>query len=260
MKYLKLFLLFIRYNLVRDMEFRGNFLLLMLVDILWVSFQILLIEMYFQFTTSIFGWSQPQVFVLMGLFRIVKGIIDVFFRPNINQLPVAVNRGELDYILTKPQDSMFLVSVKRHAYTEFSTIVLGLAIFAYGLLLDGTFNFGKIVFLLFLLPFGTIMFYCLLFCFASLSLFIHRLSSTYQYYDILSNLFRFPTDFLGMQIRQLNLILFPLAIVATVPAKFILGKSGWNSVVAMTFISLITLALTRRFWFFALRRYQSASS
>src|SRR3990167_2173024 len=255
MKYLKLFLLFIRYNLVRDMEFRGNFLLLMAVDILWVSFQLLLIEMYFQFTGSIFGWTKPQVFVLMGLFRIVKGIIDVFFRPNINQLPIAVNRGELDFILIKPQDSMFLASVKRHAYTEFSSIVLGVAILAYGLSLETAFYPEKIALLLLFLPFGVIMFYCLLFCFASLSLFIHRLSATYQYYDILSNLFRFPTDFLGMQIRQLNLILFPLAIVATVPAKFILGKSGWSSVFVMALTSSIALALTRRFWFFALRRY-----
>lgn len=260
MKYLKLFLLFIRYNLIREMEFRSNFLLLMAVDILWVAFQILLIELYFQFTGSIFGWSKPQVFVLMGLFRIVKGIIDVFFRPNINQLPVSVNRGELDYILTKPKDSMFLVSIKRHAYTEISTIFLGIAIMAYGLLMIGPLNPSKIIPTLIFLPFGVIMFYCFLFCFACLSLFIHRLEATYQYYDILSNLFRFPTDFMGMQIRQLNLILFPLAIVATVPAKFILGKSDWDSIFAMSFLSLITLALTRRFWFFALRRYQSASS
>ncbi len=260
MKYLKLFLLFIRYNLIREMEFRANFLLLMAVDILWVSFQLLLIELYFQFTDSIFGWTKPQVFVLMGLFRIVKGIIDVFFRPNINQLPIAVNRGELDYILTKPQDSMFLVSVKRHAYTEFSTIVLGAAILIYGLSLAAAFDPAKIALLLFFLPFGVIMFYSLLFCFASLSLFVHRLEATYQYYDILSNLFRFPTDFLGMQIRQLNLILFPLAIVATVPAKFILGKSGWNSILVMALISLTVLALTRRFWNFSLKRYSSASS
>lgn len=260
MKYLKLFLLFIRYNLIREMEFRGNFLLLMAVDILWVSFQILLIEMYFQFTASIFGWTKPQVFVLMGIFRIVKGIIDVFFRPNINQLPTAVNRGELDYILTKPKDSMFLVSLKRHAYTEFSTLILGTAITAYGLSLAGTPDPNKIALLLLFLPFGVIMFYTLLFCFATLSLFIHRLGATYQYYDILSNLFRFPTDFLGMQIRQLNLILFPLAIVATIPAKFILGKSGWNSIPAVSLSGLTALVLTRRFWFFALRRYQSASS
>lgn len=260
MKYPKLFLLFIRYNLIREMEFRSNFFLLVVVDIIWIFFQILLIELYFQFTSLIFGWDKPQVFVLMGLFRIVKGIVDIFFRPNINQLPVSVNRGELDYILAKPKDSMFLVSIKRHAYTEISSIFLGAAITAYGLLMLGPLSPGKIILSLFLLPFGVIMFYCLFFCFACLSLFIHRLEATYQYYDILSNLFRFPTDFLGMQIRQLNFILFPLAIVATVPAKFILGKSGWDSVITMSFLSLTALVLTRRFWFFALRRYQSASS
>lgn len=260
MKYLKVFFILVRYNLVREMEFRGSFFLLMVVDTLWVAFQVLLVELYFQFTPAIFDWNKSEVFVLMGLFRVVKGILDVFLRPNIHQLPLAVNRGELDYLLTKPINSFFLVSSKRHAYTEASTIIWGTVMLIYGLLSSGAFNWADIFWILFTIPFGILMFYSLLFSFATLSLLFHRLQATYNYYDILSNLFRFPTDFLGFQIRELNLILLPLAAVVTIPAKFIIGKSSIDIVLIGIVISLVAFLLTYRFWFFALRRYSSASS
>lgn len=249
-----------KYNLIREMEFRGSFFLLMVVDTLWVAFQVLLVELYFQFTPEIFSWSKPEVFVLVGLFRVIKGILDVFLRPNVHRLPLAVNKGELDYLLTKPMNNFFLVGVKRHAYTEMATIIWGIVMLVYGLSSSGAYNWADIFWILFTIPFGILMFYSLLFSFATLSLFFHRLQATYNYYDILSNLFRFPTDFLGFQIRQLNLILIPLAAVVTIPAKFIIGKSDIGMVLVGITVSLAAFLLTYRFWNFALKHYSSASS
>lgn len=135
MRYMRLLIKLFRYNAAREVEFRANFLILTLVDVIWVVLQIVLIELLFGFTDHIGTWSKAEVLILMGLFRIVKGLFALLFRPNLFQLPILVNREELDKILTKPIESQFLVSLNRVDLAEWAEIVLGGFILFYGLTL-----------------------------------------------------------------------------------------------------------------------------
>lgn len=260
-RYFSLLWNIIKNNLILLMEFRANFFIGLFIDLMWVSLQLIVINIFFQFTDTIVGWSKSDFLVFMGVFRIIKGLFDVFFRPNIHAIPYAVNQGEMDYILTKPVNSLFLSSVRIHQYSESMTIAMGIGILIYGFsIADTPFNPVSLLYLVALVPLGLVIFYCFLLSFAALSIFFQRLRATYNYYDIISNTFRYPLDVLGYNHRFASTLLIPFLVVFTTPAKLVLGKLPPIYLLVEAISSALIFSATYAFWKFALRHYSSASS
>lgn len=261
MRYLRLFFNLMRYNLVRELEYRAHFLLGVMMDLFWVALQLIVIEMYFKFTDNIAGWTKAETLILMGIFRVVKGIFDVYFRPNLFALSQAISRGELDYIITKPVNTLFLVSLKRHQFNQAGTALMGVGILAYAFQIS-TFSFNLTIFsqLILSIVFGLVVFYSAVLAFSTLSIYITRLSAISAYYDVLSNLLRYPTDALGYHTGLISALLLPLAVVATLPAKLVLGKVPETQLFFEAVLSIGIFSVTYLFWNFSLRRYSSASS
>lgn len=260
-KYLTIFSHLIRYNIARETEFRGNFLFLALTAALWVVFYVVVIEVYFRFTDQIVGWSKHEIFVLYGLFRIIKGIFDVFLRPNVNYLPEAIEFGTLDYLLTRPVNPLFLLSVSRHKVSEVSSplvgvFILGYALSIYGVSLPPVAYLGLVVYI----ALGVAVFYCLILAFAILSFFLTRLTAISSIYDVISNALRFPTDALSRRSAAAELLVFPLALAVTWPTKLFLGKIEVWYVGVYILLTLLLFSLVYRFWLIALKNYTSASS
>lgn len=261
MKYFRLLVRLFRYNAAREVEFRANFLILTLVDVIWVALQLVLVELLFGFTDRIGMWSKAEVLILMGLFRIVKGLFSMLFRPNLFQLPTLVNKGELDTLLTKPIESQFLASMNRIDLTEWAEIALGGGILFYGLTLRdqnmSAFFFGQLGVSVIL---GLTMFYSLMFIFSTLSFYIQRLTALSAFYDTLSQVLRYPVDAIGYRHEFLVTFLLPVAIVITTPTKMLLGRASPIEFAGEFAFAGLLLLFTHYFWKHALRRYSSASS
>jgi len=243
------------------MEFRANFFLHAFFDSVWVLVQIGVLQVYFQYTNDISGWTKMEVFALVGAFRTIKGLFDPFLRPNLLSIPGRVNRGQFDYIFAWPVNSQFVVSCAKHLYSDLGSLVSGLAITIYALSnLNLIGNFYTWLTLGIGIICGTVIFYSIFFFFMTFSLFTVRLSATKSLYDILSNLFRWPTDILTFGNRFTEALIVPLAIVSTIPSKIFLGKIPGYYLVLEIFITMLIFALVNRFWQFAIRHYTSASS
>jgi len=145
-RYLKVFLLQLNNNLSIEIQYRKNFVIRILSQLLFVVLQVLLIEIYFRFTNQIGSWSRPEVFLLAGVFRLVEGAFHMFFHENLLSLPETVNQGDMDGLITKPINTLFLVSTRHHQLYEISTYLSGFIIIVYAL---GTSNIS-IIFLSFL--------------------------------------------------------------------------------------------------------------
>ena len=136
-------------NLVREMEFRSNFFLLLFTQMFWTVLQLVLVEVAFQFTGNIVGWTKYEIIALIGFYRIAKGFFDIFFYPNVMYLPDSVNRGELDYVLTRPINSFFLTVTRRQFLENISPVLAGLGILVYAIKASHL-SFGPLTFLLLL--------------------------------------------------------------------------------------------------------------
>lgn len=260
-RYLKLFLALYKNNFVIAMEFRSSFFIALGVTMFQILLQLWLVDIFFRYTDRILDWTRSEVFVLVGMFRVVKGIFDMFLRKNLFGFPHLINQGDFDLILSKPVNSLFLVSLRQHVVTELSAPISGLVILIYALVAYG-FNFSvlSIINIVLLNVLSLVSFYCFFAIFSTLAIFVSRLSAINEFQDVVSQTVRFPLDVLTHKSQILEILLLPLMIMFTYPVKILLGKvPAYHLVLELVFVTAIFVLLIK-FWNFALKRYSSASS
>src|SRR3954465_2563799 len=99
---------------------------------LWSIFSMLLAGLVFSNVRQVAGWDLDRMFVLTGSFLIVEGVGAPLFPPNMQPPPGLVNKGELDFVLTRPISSQFLVSIRYVDFGDLPTAVVGVVYIAIG--------------------------------------------------------------------------------------------------------------------------------
>jgi len=65
---------------------------------------------------------------VMGVYVLMGGVIRSVIQPNMLQLMEDVQKGTLDYVLTKPADGQLLVSVRRVQLWQGVDVLVGTAL------------------------------------------------------------------------------------------------------------------------------------
>src|SRR6267143_3608146 len=103
----------LRNSLIREMSFKTNFLLWMLVEVLWFVGQIVFFGIIFGSVNRIGDWSKWEVVLLVGTHQMIAQLFQAFFFMNISNIPELVRTGKLDSMLVLPIDSQFAASTKQ---------------------------------------------------------------------------------------------------------------------------------------------------
>src|SRR5437762_9544679 len=118
----------LRNSLIRSMSFKVNFLLWMVVEVLWFVGQIVFFSIIFANVDRIGDWSKWEVVLLVGTHQIIGQIFQAFFFVNIANIPELVRTGKLDSLLVLPIDSQFAVSSKQFGLDSVVNAALGGAV------------------------------------------------------------------------------------------------------------------------------------
>lgn len=250
MKLIKMFGTFLRLNIIAEMEFRSNFIIRLLSQFLYVAVQVAMIETYFRFTSSIGSWTRSDVFILAGIFRLVEGGFHILFHTNLMGLSDIVRTGELDSYLVKPINTLVLLGLSRQQWYELSTFISGIFFLIYFLPQHSLLIWLSI---LFWSTLGLICLSSIILIFATLSFYMNRVSAISSIWDAISKVGQFPLDIFGRALA-------PLMVVATIPTRIILEKSGSWDIVTQLFGTLILSYTAYQFWRYSLKHYSSASS
>ena len=119
------------FPLSKAMEFRFDFSFRVFMDFAYYGIQIAFYNVIFLQTTALGGWNRDQALVFMGGYLVVDGIAMTFFSNNLWWLPTAVNRGDLDYYLTRPVSSLFFLTLRDFPANSLINLVFALGILAW---------------------------------------------------------------------------------------------------------------------------------
>ena len=161
-----------------------------------------------------------------------------------------VRLGELDLYMTRPINALFLLSVSKQQWYELSTFASGIFILLYFLPRQTGGLWLTVILFSFL---GLICLYSIMLAISSLSFYLNRFTAISSIWDVISKTNRFPLDIFGR-------VAAPFLLVATIPSRIILGKSGIEDVMVQIARSAILFLLAYKFWQHSLKRYSSASS
>src|SRR5580765_4671397 len=124
-RYIEIYSIMLRNSLIRSMSFKVNFLLWMVVEVLWFVGQIVFFSIIFANVDRIGDWTKWEVVLLVGTHQIIAQIFQAFFFVNIANIPELVRTGKLDSVLVLPVDSQFAVSTKQFGLDSVINAALG---------------------------------------------------------------------------------------------------------------------------------------
>lgn len=262
-RYIEIYSIMLRNSLIREMSFKANFVLWMLVEVLWFCGQIVFFSIIFGNVDRIGDWTKWEVVLLIGTHQMISQLFQAFFFVNVANIPELVRTGRLDSLLVLPVDSQFAVSTKQFGLDSVINAALGGGVVCVSLSKLGIMpNPGLILLYLVALGFGVAVHYSIMLCLAAVSFWIIRAQGlVYGYFNFL-NIARYPDAIFPWLFRLIFGWIVPVVIVANIPARLLiksLGQPAWL-MFHLVAASTIIFCLSRGFWRFALRRYSSASS
>ena len=260
--YLSLYGALCQNSIVRDMQFKANFLLWIVVEWMWFALQLAFIAVLYSHTDRIATWSRWEVVLLTGASQVIQMTFQALFFTNIVNLSDHVRTGRLDFMLLLPVNTRFLVSFRTFdpgslvgVLTGFS--VMGFACMKLGLL-PGP---GQCACFLLLCAAGVLIHYSLMFGLSSLSfLFMRAQGIVWGYYNFF-HIARLPDAAFGGAFRACFTYVIPMLLVTNVPVKFLADKFDHPlEFLPLLGMSALCFWASHLFWSWALSRYTSASS
>ena len=260
-RYLRVYLACWRNCLARELEFRTSFALSAGSTMLWALFSMLLAGLIFSNVRQVAGWDLDRMFILTGTFLLVEGLSAALFHKNMQRLSELVNKGELDFVLTRPISSQFLVSIRYVDFGDLPTAVVGIVYTLIGIgrlgLTPGPLEIGGYVVLV---VSALLSLYAIWFMLVTLVLWTGRINNIAAVVEPFMGLARMPSDIYQGLAKPILTYVLPIAVIATLPSKALLGIAQPEMVPYQVVLAAVLLWASHRFWHYSLRRYTSASS
>jgi ABC-2 type transport system permease protein len=261
-RYLTIYAALWKTSVTREMSFKGNFILWIIVELLWFGLQLSFVSVVFSQTQSIGTWSVWQVVLLTGASNFIQQIYQAFFLVNCTNLSELVRTGKMDFLLMLPINTRFVVSTRQvdissFANAAFAACVMGYA--AHRLHLHPTFLeiFGFAALCLV----GLLIHYSLMFMLASVSFWTVRAQGIVWGYYNLFNIARMPDEAFRGTFKVVFTFALPVLLVSNVPVRVLANKLiSTESCLWLLGLGLAWAVISHWFWRLSLRHYTSAST
>ena len=244
-----------------QLEYQANVLIELLAVAMSLSGSLFLLSLFYGPDQTLGGWSWAQALMVQGLYTVFDGMASTWLRPNLGAIVTHVREGTLDFVLLKPIDSQFWLSLRTLSPAGLPEIGLGFVVATWGAIQAGVvLSPLSVLAALVMLVAGGLILYSLWFLIAATSIWFVK---TWNATEVLRTLLasgRYPLSAYPPALRVLFTFLLPVAFLTTVPVEILLGQMQAGSLILGVLLATTFFALSRSFWLFALRHYTSASS
>jgi ABC-2 type transport system permease protein len=251
-----------RNSVAREMSFKSNFLLWIVVELLWFGLQLSFIGVIYLHTDHIGTWTKWQVMMLVGASQFIQQVFQAFFLTNCSQLSELIRTGRLDFMLLLPVNTRFLISLRQVDLGGFVNAASALGVMGYAAWkLSLAPSAGRIAGFFVLCGAGILVHYSLMFLLACVAFWTVRAQGVVWGYYNLFNIARLPDAAFHGFFKAFFRFGIPMLLVANVPVKLL--TRPLDSPLDMLWLVLMSaacFAVSEFFWRFSVRRYTSASA
>ena len=272
--YFRVLLTFARTSLIRDMTFRGNFLIETISSTSWVFMNLGFYTLIFRYTPMLgegTGWGKYQFFLFLSTTLVINSLMQIFFMRNAHEFSELIRTGTLDFALVKPIDTQFLISLGRVEWSSLGNLAVGLMLMVYALWrVDYVPGPVQVVLYPVYVLSGVAILYSLMITLATTAVWLGRNQTLYNFWFYITNFSRYPMEIyqgsFGTPLRLFFTFIIPVLVVVNVPARLLVrpldpqSPEDWLLPVFAILATVASLAASR--WVFnrALLSYRSASS
>jgi ABC-2 type transport system permease protein len=254
-------LLYLKVGVMNELQYRVNFFVQLLQSLIQVGTGLVMLSLVYSHTNELNGWTQSELLSLLGVQILLGGFIHMFIQPNMEILMQDVQQGTLDHLLTKPEDSQVLVSVRQVRIWQIVEAISGLVLLVAGLTgVQGSIGVIDALAFAFALVVGGVLVYCFWLIVTIGAFWVVRIEHVLELFEGIYQTGRWPVGVYPGWLRYSVTFLVPVAFAVTVPAEALTSKLHWPTLVLSVCFAGALFAFTRWFWHFGLRNYSGASA
>jgi len=261
-RYLGIYFALWKNSVTREMIFKGNFLLWIIVEFLWFGLQLSFVGVLYLQTNNIGTWTKWEVVLLVGASHFIQQIFQAFFLINCVNLSELIRSGKLDFLLLLPVNARFVVSLRQVDLGAFVNAASALAVMGYAAHKLGLAPSAVQIFGFFALSLaGVVIHYSLMLLLASVSFWTVRAQGMVWGYYNLFQVARLPDEAFRGLFRAVFTFAIPMLLVSNVPVRVLADKlSRPQPLLLLVAMTAICFVVSEWGWRQSVRRYTSASS
>ncbi len=215
----------------------------------------------YHYREGIAGWNRDEGLLVLGAFVLLEGLVGAVVEPNLRAIVEHVRLGTLDFVLLKPIDAQWFVSIQRTAPARLPDALAGAALLVFAASrLPTPPGALSVLLCVLLLASGFLIIHALWMFVASLSFFFVRVDNLSWLIRALLDAGRWPLPFYRGGVRVLFTVVLPVGLMTTWPAEALRGSLAPTAVAQALLTAGTYTLLARLAWVAALRHYSSASS
>lgn len=261
LRYLKLVGLFARVSVQDNAAYRVDFVVHLVLAVLQLGGELLGIWIIFSNTPSLGGWGPFEMLALLGVFRVMAGVIAMVIAPNMRAMMEEIRDGKLDFAILRPVNTQFLLSARRFVLWNAADIAIGLMMIAFAAgRLAGRIDPGRVGLFVVMLSAGVVIIYSFWLALGTLAFWFTRITNIEMVFWNVFEAGRYPVQIYHPWVRWGLTYLVPLAFLTTFPAGALMGKLSAVNVAAAVVAAIASLLAASAFWRYGLRHYSGASA
>ncbi|MHC4958502.1 MAG: ABC transporter permease [Planctomycetota bacterium] len=261
LRYLRLYAYFLRFSFSRAMHFRLDFFFRIGMDIMWNAMHITFFTVLFAHTGLLGGWNYDQVLIFAGALFVSDAINMTVFSNNTYWLPIAVNRGDLDYYLVRPVASLFFLSLRDFAANSFVNLLIAVGILTWAVArYPEPIPAGRMTLFVVFLVAGSVLNWITYMIFIIPVFWLQSPGGLRETYWSLSSMSSRPHRIFTGWVLRVVVSFLPFAFVVSIPAMVLIEGATPTLLLHGTAVLVGMFGAMLLFWRTALRSYSSASS
>ena len=261
-RYLSLYAALWKNSVSREMSFKGNFILWIIVEILWFGLQLCFVSVLYSQTDSIGTWTKWQMVLLVGASNLIQQLYQAFFLTNCTNLSELVRTGKMDFLLLLPVNTRFIVSLRVVDLGAFVNATFAFCVMTFAavkLQLHPT--VGQLLGFAALCGVGIMIHYSLMFILATVCFWTVRAQGIVWGYYNLFNIARMPDEAFRGAFKAVFTFALPVLLVSNVPTRVLADTLvSWHAWALLIGVGIFWAVVAEWFWRFSVKRYTSASS
>jgi ABC-2 type transport system permease protein len=259
--YLRIWLAGARYSIVRTLMFRFDFIMWSLVELFWMTVNVLLVAVIYQHTESIAGWTRYEMLLLVGSSMLVQRFIMGFVWSNLFEMARNIRSGHFDFFLAQPGNPLVMVSTRKVDLDGLANAVVAAAIVIYAARQLGLSpSLVEMALYALMLLCGFLINYAILLITVSLTFWLGAAQGIEGSYFTLMEFSRLPREAFKGASSIVFVWILPAVVVSNVPANTLIH--GFEPLNTLWLLAVTIAWMGLAIWVFnrGLRRYASASS
>jgi ABC-2 type transport system permease protein len=261
MKIIRLAWSYLRIGIANEMQYRVNFFIQLLQSFIALATGLIGLWLVFSYTTTLGGWSQPELLAVMGIYMLMGGIIQSAIQPNMQRLMHEIQDGTLDFALTKPMDGQILVSIREFRFWQLTDVLIGFIVLVVAVTqMQTQVGIWQALAFILALGLGGILIYCF---WLMLTTTTFWLINIWELVDMFQGIYaagRWPVTIYPGWLRIGLTFLVPVAFAVTTPAEALTNRLTPFTLLEAAIVTVIFIVLARFVWRLGVRSYSGASA